>query len=245
MTIEGFRPKREQNLNRETKRPLASIEKSRREIEHITDGLGLPIDEGIREAVAVLRALDIETTQSCEGHRDRGSPSPFIDVEVRGKPVYRFHGEQEAREAIAMKYDIAPKEIDSWPLEEDRQLRAEQAYEEWGRWITAHATEETPKYKAWYKADRDSQRTVRKLTAEFYSTRAKPAEGYVRLEHGRLHVANSLYKKFQTSVLNGRGRGLSAEDLERLHQQLPVAQAEMQAFIDFLKQKFFDQSPVF
>ncbi|MBS1586017.1 MAG: hypothetical protein JSS82_10795 [Bacteroidetes bacterium] len=39
------------------------------EVEQITDKLGTPVDEGIKETVAVLRAMGFPTTSSCAGHR--------------------------------------------------------------------------------------------------------------------------------------------------------------------------------
>ena len=49
-------------------------------MEKITDGLGLPVDKGIKESVASLMAHDFPLDGSCEGHLDRGSPYPWIDV---------------------------------------------------------------------------------------------------------------------------------------------------------------------
>lgn len=50
------------------------------EIESITDGLGKPIDNNIKQAVIALRVYGFPTTGSCEGHLDWGLPYPWIDV---------------------------------------------------------------------------------------------------------------------------------------------------------------------
>lgn len=46
----------------------------------VTDSLGMPIDEGIRETVIALNALGIHTIASCEGHLDRGIAAPWVDI---------------------------------------------------------------------------------------------------------------------------------------------------------------------
>ena len=47
-------------------------------IEEITDGLGMPIDEGIRLPVAALRIHGFVTTGSCEGHPNRRTHGPYV-----------------------------------------------------------------------------------------------------------------------------------------------------------------------
>ncbi len=51
------------------------------EIDKIRDRLGKKVDEGIKEALIGLRAFDIHTTQSCEGHENWATGGPYIDVE--------------------------------------------------------------------------------------------------------------------------------------------------------------------
>jgi len=51
------------------------------EVELIVDKLGKPIDIGIKEAVAILRAMDFPTNSSCTGHTDKdGCGAPYIDI---------------------------------------------------------------------------------------------------------------------------------------------------------------------
>lgn len=50
------------------------------EINQITDKLGMPIDEGIKEIVALLQLNGINTTGSHEGKIDR-YPIPYVDIE--------------------------------------------------------------------------------------------------------------------------------------------------------------------
>ena len=67
------------------------------EVGRITDRLGLPIDEGIKETVVALNVLAINTTQSCEGHPDWGTGSPWIDLAAKDSDDL----EQRMRDAFA------------------------------------------------------------------------------------------------------------------------------------------------
>lgn len=53
-------------------------EKARREVHQFKDKLGMPVDRGIVETVAILRLLGIHTTSSCAGHSDRVTGGPYV-----------------------------------------------------------------------------------------------------------------------------------------------------------------------
>jgi hypothetical protein len=56
-----------------------------RAVAALTDRLGLPVDPGIRDAVAALALAGFPTTQSCEGHVNaagHGLPSPWVELDV-------------------------------------------------------------------------------------------------------------------------------------------------------------------
>ncbi len=56
----------------------------------MTDALGTPLDEGIRETVIALNVLGVSTLASCYGHLDRGQASPWIEVGDPGaRPLAR------------------------------------------------------------------------------------------------------------------------------------------------------------
>jgi hypothetical protein len=55
-------------------------------IDQLRDGLGMPVDEGIKSAVVAFRASGYTTTASCEGHADHGTLYPWIDFGVE-KPA--------------------------------------------------------------------------------------------------------------------------------------------------------------
>src|SRR5260370_12997633 len=51
---------------------------------HVTDKLGKGIDTGIMDTVIVLNLLSIHTSQSCEGHLEWGTGSPWVDIRTPG-----------------------------------------------------------------------------------------------------------------------------------------------------------------
>ncbi len=56
------------------------LHKIEKDINKITDGLGLEIDPEIKNTVKFLIAHDFSTYGSCEGHVDNGLPYPWIDI---------------------------------------------------------------------------------------------------------------------------------------------------------------------
>lgn len=82
--------------------------KQMEKVNNITDSLGLPIDEGIKDTVCVLMLHNFPTTASCEGHlpndgkEAHGLPYPWIEVstkepegfdDAKGKDLERLRNE--------------------------------------------------------------------------------------------------------------------------------------------------------
>lgn len=51
-----------------------------RKVKTLTDGLGMPVDPGIVETVAILRLFGFITTMSCWGHLDRITGGPYVKI---------------------------------------------------------------------------------------------------------------------------------------------------------------------
>lgn len=67
-------------LYNSTKKKIQEIQQ---QVDLITDGLGLPIDDLIKPAVVALRLWGFPTSASCQGHTDWGLPYPWIDIDTR------------------------------------------------------------------------------------------------------------------------------------------------------------------
>jgi len=78
----------------------------RKKIERAIDGLGMPIDKGIFRAIVILNSLGFETTGSCEGHEDRYSTYPWIDL--------KFETENSFDENRKLFFDTLFKDIESF-----------------------------------------------------------------------------------------------------------------------------------
>src|SRR5206468_3667524 len=82
-----------------------------------TDKLGYEIEPGIFDTVVGLNALGINTSQSCEGHVDRGRITPWIDVVAPNEPL-QFKNEEAISEKIhqevASEMGISIEEIKNW-----------------------------------------------------------------------------------------------------------------------------------
>lgn len=53
-------------------------------VDKVTDGLGKPVDAGIKEAVIVLNLSGFGTSASCEGHLAWGVGGPWVDIVPQG-----------------------------------------------------------------------------------------------------------------------------------------------------------------
>lgn len=58
------------------------IQQITKHVDEITDRLGMPVDEGIKQTVIYLQALGFPTNGSCEGHPNKkhGLDFPWVDV---------------------------------------------------------------------------------------------------------------------------------------------------------------------
>jgi len=60
-----------------------ALKRAFEEVEKLTDKLGTPIDPGIKETVALLRAMDFPTDSSCAGHTNedgKGYGTPHVRI---------------------------------------------------------------------------------------------------------------------------------------------------------------------
>ena len=53
-----------------------------KEVSLLTDRLGKPIDRGIKRAVALMQLHGIETTASCQGHKNWGLKHPWVQFKT-------------------------------------------------------------------------------------------------------------------------------------------------------------------
>ncbi len=82
----------EQQPDSEKKKRWQAMEK---EVASWGDALGLGIDPGIKNTVIVLNLLGFKTSQSCEGHMDRGLAYPWIDFETENQEMVILNNKRQ------------------------------------------------------------------------------------------------------------------------------------------------------
>jgi hypothetical protein len=214
----------EQELNRQEKTTawLHRLE----EIEHIRDALGFPVDQNIRETIVALNLSGFPTSASCEGHIDRAKGAPWIKVEAPDRPHERFIGEDGIVEMIAAKYQVSPQDV--------RTSRSHAAWKEASKLASSNG--ETPEYERWRNENEALREILTSLVEEFYRGRsvdeathleiARDPEGTTRIHNGGEDFIKS-------------SRDLTGDERRSLADRLPKYQAEMKAFTEFLKKRYF------
>ena len=77
----------------------------REKLDKVTDKLGYPIEDGIKETVVMFNAFNIRTNQSCEGHWEEDTKRvPWVMVQPRVPEDEEWYEDESAREkAIAQR----------------------------------------------------------------------------------------------------------------------------------------------
>lgn len=181
----------------------------------LTDGLGLGIDEGIKEPVVGLNLLGVNTRQSCEGHVDTGHgiAAPWIDI--KAKPTTEAAGLREA----SMKL-----------LDDAEKMATEKGYDD---------VEVAALYKEHHRLNKESRKQelveakkAMDLLSEFYAERQVPYDRRLVLD----------VKGYGGATIHPQGSNfqeLAEPDVRR--QKLVEYQQEMKDFSVFLKAKYIGE----
>ncbi len=189
---------------------LVSWNEMASEVDRWRDGLGKPIDSGIKETVIILNLLDLKTRQSCEGHTDWGCPFPWVDFDLVDAESLKEVSDKiaEYSEKVKPFADLKKFSLEEW--EERESLYA----------------------KLWeYRNLRDKIRQeaylpIHGLLENFYRTRSASYENEIFLEplYGRIFSFGGQWEHVRS-------------DLEK-EQKLQEYREEMQTFTDFLIEEF-------
>jgi len=209
------------------------LEEIRQEVENIGDRIGRPIDEGIRETVAMFKANELPTSDSCEGHVERGLPVPYVEVSAPNEPQERFVGQNEVFEKVAKKYNITPEEAKTSKIDE--------AY--WEAMKECSQNEETEEYKKWNEENEKLLAKGQGLLEEFYKERQVEPNVKLQIEEGvgtyRIHNGGEDYQ----SIIEEE-QEYSDEEKKVRSEKLEKYRSEMKEFTNFLKGKYFERSPL-
>ena len=204
---------------------IAWLNKLRKKVDKITDALGIPVDEGIKEAVVIFNAVGLYTSGSCEGHLNHGLPAPWIDVKAPNEPKGRYVGENEIYRKVARKYNLKVEEV-----------RRGYNIEAWWEAIKeAEKSGETKEYKRWRKENKKLLKKAKKFLEEFYKKRKVDPDVKLKIDifgNGsfRIHNGGKYYK-----LVND----LSRKEKREVKKMLKKFREEINAFTEFLKNKYF------
>jgi hypothetical protein len=220
----------ESNPVREQKDSLWS--ETRAELDELADGLGLPIDAGVKEAVTAFRVNGFPTGQSCEGHVEERFGEmvklrPYVQVELP-TPEQRFVGEAEIKNQVATKFGVLPEEVEDFDGHED----ACRAY--WD-YIQKNDVPETAEYLAVRAKHEEMRASVADLLAQFYSRR------HVQ-DHSKLVIEDiGADGAFRVTSANENPTQVEAEQVSEMEKELREQQVEIKAFAEFLRDRFYSQ----
>jgi len=207
------------------------LEEIRQEVENIGDRIGRPIDEGIRETVAMFKANELPTSDSCEGHVERGLPVPYVEVSAPNEPQERFVGQNEVFEKVAKKYNITPEEAKTSKIDE--------AY--WEAMKECSQNEETEEYKKWNEENEKLLAKGQGLLEEFYKERQVEPNVKLQIEEGvgtyRIHNGGEDYQPIieEEQEYSDEEKKVRSEKLEKYR-------SEMKEFTEFLREKYLEDN---
>jgi hypothetical protein len=195
-------------------------------IERVRDALGFSVDPNIRETVAALNLSGMPTSASCEGHTDRGRGAPWVKVEAPGRPQERYMGEKEIIEMIAQKYGVLADDV--------RTARNQEAWKEATNLAVDNG--ETYEYCRWREENKPLREQLGAFLEEFYQGRATEGAAHLKLTSDpegtfRLHNGGEDFRR--------SSRALTDDERRRLADRLVEYREEMEAFTEFLKEKYF------
>ncbi len=195
------------------------------EVEKITDGLGKPIDQNIKETVVAFMVNGFKTSGSCEGHTGSGRLYPYIHIDHWDRSIEFLDKEKilqsEMENRGFNKFEDIPKN-EIGLLEKIAKLK--QDFEDHSR---------------------DVENQINSLIAEFYKihTPSSPECTLKAWKGGSF---------FEISTVSGAGVGLDIKEKFRMKLEsmsseekmlyLKSNQLEMKAFTEFLKNIFFERT---
>ena len=204
------------------------------EIENTADSLGSKIDEGIKDSVIALNAFEINTAQSCEGHLDSGMSAPWIRIEAPNEPEERFIDQNETFKKVAEKYSIT--------FEEAKRSHNDDAY--WEAMKECSEKGETKDYQKWREESEKLLYTTKEILDDFYKNRQVPDDIKIKVDTKSMEdIAEGSFEIFNggKDFRDINDINLSEEEKKSLGNRLNEYRKEMDAFANFLKEKFFSE----
>ncbi len=230
--LTGCYPENSTNTNSNISSKQANPEKQQRwqamekEIDSITDGLGLGIDPGIKTTVIVLNLLGFKTSQSCEGHIGRGLPYPWIDFETENQEIADLNTKHQNIIKLIEKErsDIQKKYPD---LSLGEALRKEESKDLNSLYQKMHTIND-----AIEKISKSQLMPLKKLLGDFYKGRTTDPDRMITI-----HELNPTFLRMYS--LGGNWQIVRSDNDKA--SKLKEYQQEMKKFTNFLTDQYFSK----
>jgi len=219
-----------------------------KEIDRLADGLGMGLDDGIKDAVIALQVNGFNTRQSCEGHIDWGCGAPWVDIEAPGGPeplfgqkgnsifiMNRFNGQEEAFRRVASENGITVEELmDRKNIDRYSGLRREAEKSVFGNG-------ETAEFSAWRGRNSDLRRDMEALLEEYYTAKNVPESQKIQfLKCG--DDSFRIYTGTEKDLFRER-KSMNDSDKQALGERLVEYRQAMDGFTKFMKERFMAAGP--
>lgn len=187
-----------------------------KQVETIVDGVGEPVDEGVKEPVVALKTHGFGTKSSCEGHLDWGYPYPWIEV---GSQL------SEADNRISSRFSVLKKSLRKERTEGQKMSDADKV--EFEELVNKQAVE-----------NEEALQRLDELLVEFNETLDDKSVG-LELVYRDWSGARLQSMGVDTSSVRTLKEELAKIPKEELENKLRLYQGVMQSFGLFLKEKYF------
>jgi len=203
--------------------PWQDMEK---EVGSWVDGLGMPIDPGIKDTVIALNLLGFKTRASCEGHIDRGLSYPWIDFETKNQEIVNLETKRdEINNQIAERREEIQKKYPDLPIGEA--LHREEFADVKALYQEMHMLGDQIAHLS-----KSQLMPLKNLLEQFYKSRTTDPDKMITI-----HALNPTFLRMYS--LGGDWQ-VTRNDNERAL-KLKEYQQEMNEFTDFLKNQYFEE----
>ncbi len=220
-----------------------------KEIEGLADGLGMGLDEKIKETVAALQVNGFHTRQSCEGHVNWGCGTPWVDLTAPGQPaplfgqkgnsIYilnQFNGQEEIYRQVAAHHGITVEEL----MDRENYGKNQELLRE--AFLLSHKNGKTAEYEEWCDRGRALLVKMDEVLAPYYEAMHVPEADkikYFKFGDGAFRIYTGP-EDDQNRTFNTR----TDEEKKALALRLPGSQRAMNEFALYLKEHFLAHGPL-
>lgn len=233
----------------------------RKETDGIEDVRGRGVDENIKETVTSLNVNGINTNASCEGHVEQGY-GPNVDIEAPNMPWKKYINQETVARKIAKKYSLELEELENKGLFYRRYIERHNIKSEDEKSLSETSSEEiefyekartealvelrengyTKQYVSWIEENKKLRKTVEETLADFYRGRNVSDDKKIKfldLYDGTFKIYSGPKADYSRDPLK-----LTDEQKEALARRIEEYQEEMNAFGEYLKERFIREGPI-